>query len=419
MRNLSAPTLLALAALTAGCGSDTKVHYAKTDNPRYPGEFSLEVERQASMAAARATLKQEVVTKTPPACMPWENDPCSTVLSRKQVPSDTPIGVTNKERCGVLWINSCETEVKDTGTLVEDCSTEQKAVLKQIRAKASEALKDTTALETVWKAMEGADPSLKEVDWPKFSTRMATTTTDTKDTCSKISAFLLEANGKKNDIYGFTVGEKQEAFGALMFDSAEKAPLCERAAAMARMDYCLTTGECDYTSQIPLPNPSQSTPNELQNLVEGFCESPAQAVNGSKTALGAYYGFAGTYTIEADGLHTVGTAKIKDHSVTGDFTLKPDKSTCVTTAKDTKIDLGGGKTLELKFSDCQTPDDTKDAVLVNGSTRTTLSQFGTAGDNFDWYSCGADTDGDCNPNYQYTLDKESWAFTGPVEKKRN
>ncbi len=411
---LSVPALLTLTMLAAGC-SETELPAAL---PRsYPGDFSLETERQKAMAKARATVKEELVTKTPFTCMPpWSEESCDEELSRKTVSPDETVGVKKEEGCGALWLSTCTTEIVDTEKLVEACSEDQAAVLKRIREKASTALSNDTVLETVWKAKEGGNPYLNDVPWTALSSATSPSE-DRADICPKDPAFLLENSGQ-NKIYGFTVDAERAAFTPLMFESAEQSPLCDRAAVLAKIEYCRITGECDYTTQTALPGASQVTPNELRALVAGFCVNPEKTVNGEKESLSAYYGFTGPYEIKPDGLHTKGTAPIKGRPVTGEFIVKSDKSTCVDANKPVEIDLGGGKKLQVEFSGCQTPNDAKDATLIEGSSSTTLTAFAAAGASYDWSTCGADTDGNCDPYYRYTLDQDTFAWTGPVETAR-
>jgi hypothetical protein len=354
---LSIPAFLALTTLAAGC-SETELPAAL---PRsYPGDFSLEAERQKAMAKARATVKEEVVTETPLACMPWEEDPCDEELSRKTVSPDETVGVKKEEGCGALWLSTCTTTVEDTETLVEACSVEQAATLEKIRGKASGALSNDTVLETVWKARESQNPNLIDVPWTALASATSPSE-DRTDICPKDPAFLLETSGQ-NKIYGFTVDAERAAFTPLMFESAEQSPLCDRAAALARIEYCRSTGECDYTTQTALPGAGQVTPNELRALVAGFCVSPEKTVNGEQESLNAYYGFTGPYEIKPDGLHTTGTASIKGRPVTGEFLVKSDKSTCVDANKTVALGLGDGKKLQLEFSDCHPPNDTQNAT---------------------------------------------------------
>ena len=434
MRNLSAPTLLAAALATTpleGCsalnplsyaedaydwltGDDStaaaKVHYAKTDNPTYPGDFSVDGELEKARTAALKYAEVPIIVDEP-WYNPFSNDHPGIAVNPGEFADQC-----FKMEGAIEAITSDEEDQSPEAAAAKQAKLAQKAEqdarltrFKKVQDLAKTALKSST-FATLWPVYQEYQAELGPIP-ATYADEVAQISNDNV-LCPEQKDYLLDGD-KRVPVVAFKVDDQRLALPPDFWSG--RLNDCDRAGILAAMQY---DGGREFSTFPETNRRGTETTNLLQATVTGLCENPQAIVKGAGSYLKAYYGWsADRYELSPDGkLYVNGNTEIHGHKVSGNFYMQPgDKTDCPSVRSTQTITLGEKSSLDLTFKGCS-PDDTMDASLVEGDKRTELAStdVGTDPGSYQWISC---TNDDCSRYNLYSLGADD--FSWKVEKKHN
>lgn len=447
MRNLSsAPALLAAALATTtleGCSSlnplsyaedaydwltgddstadadDRAIHYAKTDNPSYPGDFSVDGELEKARAAALKHAEISTFVDVPKWKVWSDNDHMDVVVNPNEF-EDQCFAVEN----AIAPAPSAEQDQTPEAAAAKQAElakqAEQVARLahfQKVQALAEAALRSDT-IKTLWPVYQdyqnglGPIPATLADAVAAFSQDKKTGISQDDVLCPDQKNYLLDGD-QRVPVVAFKVDNQRLALPPDFWSGNLND--CDRAGILAAIKY---DGGREFSTFPETSGKGTDTTNLLQSTVAGLCENPNATVTGASRYLDSYYGWKdGHYKFNPDGkLYVDGSREIKGHKVSGNFSMQPgDKTVCPSDGPLQTITLDGTKSLELQFADC-TPNTDLDATLVEGDKR--IASASTDVDNapgtYQWKFC---TNDDCSRYNLYSLGEKD--FSWKVEKKHN
>lgn len=447
MRNLSsAPALLAAALATTtleGCSSlnplsyaedaydwltgddstadadDRAIHYAKTDNPSYPGDFSVDGELEKARAAA---LKHAEVSIT--IDEPWYN------ITANDHPGVAVDSSKFADQCFEPKVNTTTGPSAEAEDQTPEAAAAKQAELakqaeqvarlahfQKVQALAEAALRSDT-IKTLWPVYQDYQNGLNSIP-ANLANTVAVFSEDNlmgispdNVLCPDQKNYLLDGD-KRVPVVAFKVDNQRLALPPDFWSGNLND--CDRAGILAAIKY---DGGREFSTFPETSGKGTDTTNLLQSTVAGLCENPNATVTGASRYLDSYYGWKdGHYKFNPDGkLYVDGSREIKGHKVSGNFSMQPgDKTVCPSDGPLQTITLDGTKSLELQFADC-TPNTDLDATLVEGDKRIALAStdVDNAPGTYQWKFC---TNDDCSRYNLYSLGEKD--FSWKVEKKHN
>jgi hypothetical protein len=443
MRNLSsAPALLAAALATTtleGCSAinpvdwgkaaydwfegddstaDKAIHHAKTDNPTYPGDFSVAGELEKARAAALKHSEVSTFVDVPKWKVWSDNDHTDVSVDTSKFADQCfePEGTVDLNPSPEVALNpSAEVDPTPERRAALDKKNTQVSRLarfKSVQDLAATALKSNT-FTTLWPAYQKYQTELGSI--PSTLADEVTNLSQDNVLCPDQKAYLLDG-GKQVPVVAFEADDKRLALPPDFWSGALND--CERAGVLAAIQY---DGGREFATYPETSGKGTDTTNLLQATVTGRCESPQATVAGAGRYLESYYGWAADrYKLSPDGkLYVDGSTEINGHDVIGNFYLQPGESKDCPSAREIQtITLGEKSSLELHFKDCA-PDDSLAATLVEGDKRFELTPDPTESDNHNWGFCLKENETECLKWTEYTLDADTYAWTNTIEKKQN
>lgn len=437
MRNLSsAPALLAAALATTtleGCSSlnplgyaedaydwlkgddstaeDAAIHYAKTDNPSYPGDFSVGGELEKARAAALKHAEVPITVDEP--WYHWADDHPGVVVDSSKFADQcfemegaiAPASSAEAEDSSPEAAAAKQAELSQQAEQASRLTRFQK-----VQDLAETALRSST-IQTLWPVYQSAQNGLGPIS--NLADFVADISSDDV-LCPNQKDYLLDGD-KRVPVVAFKVDDQRLALPPDFWSSSLND--CDRAGILAAMEY--DGGGREFSTFPETSGKGTDTTNLLQATVTGLCENPNATVAGAASYLDTYYRLGeSTYRVESGNIFTPGSAPIKDLDVRGDFYLQPGVRTpCPSTGPIQSIDIDENTTLELKFKSCA-PDDSLAATLVEGDKRIDLTPDPTESDDYNWGGvCLKDNGTDCLKWTEYTLDTDTYAWTSKVEKQ--
>lgn len=455
MRNLSsAPALLAAALATTtleGCsalnplsyaedaydwltGDDStaaaKVHYAKTDNPTYPGDFSVDGELEKARTAALKYAEVPIIVDEP-WYNPFSNDHPGIAVDTSEF-ADQCFKMSNDidSPASAGEDKTPEGAAEKQAELAQKLEKDSRLThFQKVQDLAGAALKSAT-FATLWPAYQAYQTDLGPIP-ANLADKVATYSEEKKIGISKDNVlcpeqkdYLLDGD-KRVPVVAFKVDDTRIALPPDFWSGTLND--CDRAGILAAMQY---DGGREFSTFPETNGRGTETTNLLQATVTGLCKNPNATVTGASRYLDSYYGWEnGDYTIDSAGnILTSGTAKVNGLSVNGRFWARSgNPKKCPIGAATLTLD--SNTTLLLNFTDDGYPHEKSDATLkkwkpeeegkareIESETYLTADWKNAPGDKYAWYVCHKDDDTNCLKWTEYTLDATTYGWASKEEK---